>query len=345
MAAGEGVEGEKADGPVEYKSLRELFAAPKGNLAHENEPTLLHVFWEAPSAEAAATLLAGLKVCAHATLRDTPCVPTYLFRICSLDSDLASPAVRKVGDHGELNGARRKLRMGVPRPVVLQALQKAKVDVALLDADLDADLPVEMQSSPVYLEFTEIYLDFQALAEHAGSREYHDGYAVVMRPGLSHSTPRTFWMGSPSAKMRESIIDSVLKAVPLEPSPTSFLFRKPAAAGSAPFLLSLDLPADGAAVDADVLAADAGVVTFVSFLHPLREGVARVMAVLAGACPTLHSLGKLALLRGEAHADPDHADAVRAALAAAGLAAVPVNATPHEGYPLHPRAWETHPRT
>jgi hypothetical protein len=62
----------------------------------QGEAFLLHVFWEAPSMAAAQKLLhEGLKKCAQATHRDTPCVTSYFFRISSNDVDLHSEGLKQ----------------------------------------------------------------------------------------------------------------------------------------------------------------------------------------------------------------------------------------------------------
>lgn len=70
-------------------ALQRLLDAPKGQLDYSpGEAFMLHVFWETPGIEAASKLLAALRQCAAATHRDTPCVPTYFFRVANNESDL-----------------------------------------------------------------------------------------------------------------------------------------------------------------------------------------------------------------------------------------------------------------
>jgi hypothetical protein len=76
------------------------FAAFKGSTTFlPNQSFLLHVLWEAPSAAAAEELLAGLRTCAAATRRDTPCVPTYFFRVSPSFSDVCSARPLVLADH------------------------------------------------------------------------------------------------------------------------------------------------------------------------------------------------------------------------------------------------------
>jgi hypothetical protein len=344
----------------EKYSFKSLLATPKGTLDYRaGDAFLLLVTWETPSLEAARTLLDGLRQCAEATNRDTPCVPTYFFYISSNNADLSAPAPLVVGDHPHLTGAKRKLGVGAPRHAVLAELEKRKVDLILLDADLDVELPVSMQSRPVMLEFIEVYLDERSFMEHAGSRDFLDGHAVVMNPSLHYSIPRTLLLGTPPASLVDSILDPVLKAEAIPNATGSFVWRRaPASAAtaagdaSATALVSIEMHCE----DCNSLiprlspAALDPCSTVVAFPHPLRPGVARLICVvssLAGTVEIAQELSKLQPIRGEIHLFNSHGDvkcdeaALISALAAVGLAdIVQVNRTSSVGYPLHPRIRE-----
>ena len=78
-------------------SLQRLINEPKGKTQYkQGELFLLHVFWECPNLENAKKLLQGLQECAIATQRDTPCVPTYFFRISKMDADVYGDAPKFV---------------------------------------------------------------------------------------------------------------------------------------------------------------------------------------------------------------------------------------------------------
>lgn len=143
--------------PPTYNSLRSLLAAPKGNVLYApGDAFLLHVFWEAPSLDAAKRLLSGLRACGAATHRDTPCVPTYFFRLSAADAGLCPPPPQTVGDHPHLRAAQKSLRMGVPPPAVAAQLAKLGIDPALAHADPSAPLPESLLGEqPVPVEFTE----------------------------------------------------------------------------------------------------------------------------------------------------------------------------------------------
>ena len=119
-----------------YTSLKTLLAAKKGRTTFlPGESFLLHVFWESPSLDAARELLQGLAGCAKATERDTPCVPTYFFRISEIASGICAEPPRTVGEHPHLVEARRKRRMGVPAPAVRAGLVKLGLDPGLAELE------------------------------------------------------------------------------------------------------------------------------------------------------------------------------------------------------------------
>lgn len=271
------------------KSMRELIAVPKGNTVHaDGEAFLLHVFWEAPSMSAAIQLLEGLQKCAVATYRDTPCTPTYFFRVTNID--IAAPTPRKIGEHRHINEAKRKQKLGFPLPVILTDLTKRGIAHSLLDLDPEDELPAELQAQPICLEFTEIYLDEQAFMEHCGSRDYLEGYGVVMNPILLNSPPTTVRLGTPSNNLIEKILDPILKERVMPLPRDCFVWRPLPIAGScipAFFSLDISLPADAVSESPLLISPPSGPLeqlgctSFVAFKHPLRPDTARIMFVLA----------------------------------------------------------------
>lgn len=283
-------------------SFKERLAAPKGHLDYQpDQAFMLHVFWEAPNMDAALTLLRGLQQCAEATKRDTPCTVTYIFRIVQIDSDLASPAPSTLQDIPAYVGGHRKLKFGTPRPVVEQEIRKRGLDVSALDllvTSSDASVPIPLPPSlqnkiqPVYLEFTEVYLDERAFMEHAASRQYLDGYAVVMNPAAFYRTPVTYRLGTPTQNLIDTILEPVLKDTPLPMVPNGNLFNRALASeqetssedAAVHLLISLDVSGTNANEVASQFTQE--FVTrcslFVAFEHPLRSevSVVRVMFVV-----------------------------------------------------------------
>jgi hypothetical protein len=327
-------------------------AVPKGNLEYiPGDAFLLHVFWEAPTVAAARTLLSGLQQCATATHRDTPCVPLYFFRISNNNAELCSPPPRTVGEHPQLCAAIKKLQFGTPPLAVHAELTKRGIDPGLADLDPSTALPAELQERPVALEFTELYLDERAFMEHAGSRDYLNGYAVVMDPALHYSTPRTMRLGTPPAGIIERILEPILHEV-VAPLPEGCsVWQRPLSSDGSAVFLSLDVAGGDDAASAAVAAALPSAfrehcTTCVAFAHPLRPHTTRLMCVLPSLppLPVLACLAALEPARGEAHvtSGEEAAGVVRAALVAVGLGAVIVNASESVGYILHAQAAAVH---
>jgi len=169
------------------RSLREVIAAPQGNLIHErNEAFLLHVFWEAPSLAAATKLPAGLQQCATAT----HCVTTNFFRISTHDTELCEKRFT-VSGHPQLIVAKKKIQCGA-RPQAVHL--KRRIDPALLDGE--DSTPLVQPLHPVAVDFTERYLDERSFMEHAGS--------------IFNQSITSDHMTSPSDNIIETILEPIL---------------------------------------------------------------------------------------------------------------------------------------
>ncbi|KAJ4462667.1 hypothetical protein PAPYR_671 [Paratrimastix pyriformis] len=342
-------------------SLQSRFDAPKGIIEYTaGDAFMYQVFWEASSPANAQRTLAALAECAKATHRDTPCVPTYLFRISSIDGDLCSVPPRTVGELPAVRDAKRKLAIGVPLVAVRGDLTRRGVDPSLLDLDPSAPLPPALQAQPVMLEFTEIYLDERAFLEHAWSRDYLDSYARVMQAIAAGRPATTVRVGKPTT----------LIALPNEiacPLADGAAFFPPSASpenglssAAAPVLLALDLPTPAPAQLAALMAhLRPHCVACLPFSHPLRPLTTRLLCVFAAVpdASVLAPLAALAPARGEcfiahpaaagaADMSPESERAMQANLAAAGLPAIVVRPAGGEecvGYVLHSRAGQVRP--
>lgn len=332
-------------------ALQKLIQEKKGKTAFKpGEAFLLTVFWEAPSEAAAEKLLDALHQCAQATHRDTPCVPTYFFRISSNDANLYGEAPKLVKDHAQLAAAKKKLSVGISRNAVEADLQRRNISPSYLDLELSEDLPPALQGqTPVALEFTEVYLDERAFMEHAGSREYLDGYGIVMTPGLSNHTPTTLRFGTPSQNMVDKILDPILKENVVSLSVDSTVWKSPGRWSESNFMISIDF--DSGAIDSYVFSKEfqGSCAWMVRYAHPIRNGVSRLMAVfpsLNDMSPTgFEELARLNPLRGETHvANTNLVEPMKRALAEVGLSSlITVNATRSVGYFLHEKAAELQP--
>ena len=325
-------------------TLQRLLNEPKGKTEyHPNQAFLLHVFWEAPSAAAADTVLAALQRCASATHRDTPCVPTYLFRRTSLDADLLPEAPKSINQHPQLLDAIRKIKVGVPRPAVEADLRRRGIDPKLVDEVGMTALPEAMKVRPVMMEFTELYLDERSFYEHAGSRDYLEAYGEVLAPGLMNKQV-TIRMGTPTAEITDKILAPMLKEK-VEPIPTGgVLWRQPTTSTSSGILLALSVTGSADEISRKIpkrLRDHAS--TCLAFSHPLAEDRARVLCFLPSFPDSevlrelVHSLSIRDL---EVQCEAAQRDEVVTILERAGLGGLAVVDTRASGYAIHEKAGE-----
>jgi hypothetical protein len=326
-------------------ALQRLLNEQKGKTAYsEGEAFLLHVFWEAPSEMAAQRLLDALRKCAEATHRDTPCVPTYFFRISNNDKLLYGDAPTRVENHVQLAAAIKKIQVGVPRMAVAADLRKRGIDPEYLNLDLSDELPPSLRGqTPIALEFTEVYLDERAFMEHAGSRDYLENYGIVMSPGLYNRKPTTLRLGNPSQNLIDTVLEPMLHETVVSLDSYSTVWRKPERWSESHFLISIDLPSTSFETCDFPSQPQEYFVWSVHFAHPIRDEVSRFMAVVPSWNELTSKLfEKVALLRplqGEIHvANDDVAVPMQCALTAAGLTSITVNATRSVGYILHEKA-------
>lgn len=344
-------EGRRLERPTH---LQRLLDEPKGKVEYRaGEAFLLQVFWEAPTEAAARELLAGLRRCAEATHRDTPCVPTYIFRLSNSDASLYGSAPTTVGEHPQLSAAIKKLQVGIPRGAVAADLGRRGLDPAWLDLEMTAPLPAQLQGQlPVAVELTEVYLDERAFMEHTGSRDFLDAYGRVMEPRLQNKRPVTLRAGTPSLKLLDTILEPILQAVdiPLLDGCTVWKGPPPSLQSGFPLLLSLDFdgqPDAGRGPLALPTELTLHCTTAVLFAHPLRPGTLRLLLVLVlplqSSTSLLAPLAALHPARGEAHVtrgDEAAIERVRASLIESGLEAVTLNGGEFVGYALHERVAE-----
>lgn len=329
---------------IKPTALQRLINEPKGKIIYSpGEPFLLQVFWEAPSMAAANQLLDALEQCAVATHRDTPCVPTYFFRISENDKELHGDAPTRVKDHRQLAAAIKKLNVGIPKNAVIADWVRRGFDPSFLDLDLESELPDQLKNQkPVALEFTEVYLDERAFMEHAGSPDYLKGYGLVMNPALLNRPATTLRFGTPNASITEKILEPILREQVMSLPSDYTVWQTPTSKSEYSYILSLDIISDSFPVLPDAL--KASLVWCICFPHPHRDNVKRIMAAFS-EIPAISGLKKLAELnplRGELHLDPSHDEAIvkktRDALVSGNLKNVTINASRAVGYILHQKA-------
>ena len=202
-----------ATGATVSYSLSGILGATKGKTGYQpGESFLLHVFWQTPSLAAAQELLAALQRCAVATHHNTPCVPTYFFRLTTNDFELCAPTPQRVADHPQIQQAKKKIEIGIPLAAVHADFVRRGYSLALLDLADDEPLPDELRSAAgATLECTEIYLDERAMMEHAGSRDYLDAYGAVLQPKLTRGQPQTVRLGTPTQHLQERMLEPILR--------------------------------------------------------------------------------------------------------------------------------------
>lgn len=154
--------------------------------------------------------------------------------------------------------------------------------------------------SPLYLEFTEIYLDERAFMDHAASRQYLDGYAKIMNPAAFYRVPKTYRFGTPTQNLIDTILEPVLKDTPVSMVSNGKLFDKNVVASTVvsdsghhdgnavPFtqsvFMSFDIQSDKPDEIANLFSPTfvECCTFFVSFLHPLSAdgSVTRIMCIV-----------------------------------------------------------------
>ena len=326
--------------------LQRLLRGQKGKTEYKTgEAFLLHVFWESPNEIAAGRLLDALEKCAHATHRDTPCVPTYFFRISNNDKSLYGEAPKLVGEHPQLAAAIKKVKVGIPWNAVAADLEKRGIDPSYLDLELSDELPPALQGQkPIAFEMTEVYLDERAFMEHAGSRDYLENYGIVMSPGLCNRKPTTLRLGHPSQNLIDTILEPILNENVVSLDTYCTVWSKPNRSTDDHFLISIDLPSQSDELCHFQSHLEENCVWSVCFSHPIRPDVFRVMAVIPSwrdlTFDLFGELAKLHPLQGEIHVsrDDDVVSQMQDVLTLAGLTSITINATKYVGYMLHEKA-------
>jgi hypothetical protein len=266
------------------------------------------------------------------------------------NDDLAGPIPRTVREYSQLSDALRKLRVGVARHAVVADLVRRGLDANYIDLDLDDTLPLELAGQkPVMLEFTELYLDERAFMEHAGSREYLDGYGIVMKLQLQTRVPTTIRCGTPNDSMIEKILDPILKEVVIPQYGQCMVWNTPAIVQH-PVMMSLDLQSSVPSTETEAAsiaeALPQSLITSCAvclvYPHPLRSESIRVFCVFPTlpSTPILSHLSSLRPIRCEVHTTADEANTDRLCeeLITSGLGMAHINKGLSSGYILHPLA-------
>lgn len=203
------------------------------------------------------------------------------------------------------------------------------------------------------------YMDEASFMAHSASRQFLDGYAVVMDPSLHYTVPQTLRVGTPSQNMIDTILEPVLKEQVVD-SAGAKIFQTPPPPPHVPALLSFDMPQppqsspDAAttscqhAIQSLPPALVSACTTCAAFPHPFRAHCIRVLLIfsslpMAHALAGLHTIG---LQRGELYvqAGDDHAlKLARAALQEASLTCICALGGDQAGHIMHSLSSELRP--
>ena len=195
-------------------------AEPKGWVEYNpNETFVIHVQWVVANRVVAGEMLAALRRCAAATLRDAPPVVSYFFRI-SHDQRLAESmkqAVATIGDHPLYKKKYKLAAMNMPLPLITAGCERDGLSAAPFhegwpsDTAMTAERAAQVGFDPVVLDCTEVYLDNRAFFNHSASMDYQDAYAVLMQPYRSLAS-HVVVAGSYSTGVWDRVLEPSLKA-------------------------------------------------------------------------------------------------------------------------------------
>ena len=191
---------------------------------HPKESFMLSVDWVLRNEECAMSMLRdGLQGCAKATLRDTPCVPMYFFRVAYDQSEAIAfdEATKTLADHPHYSKVFKSLEMGLPLGSQLVKLKAGGIDPDPIewgiDKVLDAPTKAKIGFRPTVVSLSEVYLDSRAFYEHADSPDYLKSYGVVMEANRSlKATSRC--LGTPTDHMFQTVLSPYLQAILCEDS-------------------------------------------------------------------------------------------------------------------------------
>lgn len=201
-----------------WKLIKQNVGQKKKVTYHPDESYLIHVQWIVLNKKVAIEMIEGLRKCANATHRDTPPVLCYFFRI-SHDQSLATKMkedVKTIEQHPHYIKAYRMLGMNMDQSTLIAKCEREGISPIPLIQNWPRDEPIaphadELQFDPVVIDLTELYLDNRSFIDHVGSKDYMDGYSVLMSAHRSLQ-PYSSVTGTPTVNAWEKILEPVLKA-------------------------------------------------------------------------------------------------------------------------------------
>jgi hypothetical protein len=199
------------------------WAREKGHVSYNpNQSFLIQCQWILPNMSIAHEMIEGLRKCAVATERDTPPVVCYIFRV-SHDQSLADDmrqSVRTISQHPHYAKGYKMMDMNMTKEFVISKCQREGISALPFEADWPRDEPIDSHASefnfdPVVIDLTELYLDNRSMVNHACSKDYMEGYGILLAPHRSLQ-PHTVVVGSPTEGMWGSLLEPILKARKVE---------------------------------------------------------------------------------------------------------------------------------
>lgn len=231
------------------------WAKQKGDITfNPNQSFLIQCQWIVPNLEIAHEMIEGLRKCAVATERDTPSVVCYFFRI-SHDQSLAHEMrenVRTISQHPHYAKGYKMMDMNMTKEFVISKCQREGISALPFEAEWSRDELIEAHASefnfdPVVIDLTELYSDNRSMVDHACSKDYMEGYGVLLTPHRSLQ-PYTVVAGTPTEGMWSSLLEPILKArrVEVELDSLERLFlnipsNSPPSSQQSPYYVFLDI--------------------------------------------------------------------------------------------------------
>lgn len=182
------------------------------------ESFIIHCQWVVTNRVIAQEMMEALKKCSFATSRDAPPVLCYFFRI-SLDQSLAIEMKQKtkiIQQHPHYSKAFRMINMNMDINNILTKCERECISTIPIKDNWSMDEPIELHQDilefdPVVIDLTELYMDNRSFVDHAQSKDYMEGYSVLLSPHRSLQ-PHTVVTGAPTPRMWEGLLEPILKA-------------------------------------------------------------------------------------------------------------------------------------
>lgn len=214
-----------------------------------------------------------------------------------------------------------------------------------------------LSSSPVVLEFIEVYLDGKSFWEHSAAEDFKQSFVPLMNPELRTKLPHCIRIGSPPSDVAEKVLKPILHEN-IFPLPSGcFVWKKPSPGKlSSSVCLSLEVglsPQSFQTLEEIVSAVPKTFVekstSFVAFVHPNNLMKVRIIFIFPSLPPvseisqlftTLHPSGSQ-LITNKVGDNVENMEEIKKALKEANLKdTIVIESKDKAGYVLHESAAE-----